>query len=149
MVGSQPVEKSLGKMHQMYDYSCIFYSKIILAYCKYLAATKRASLCVFHSGLYLTRAKVTSILHLLQCRDAPTKLYASHSFRIGAATTAAEASLLPWLIQTLKRCSSNCFTHQNPGLHPSESTQALGYHDKGHMEPAARTLHFYIYLSVS
>ena len=68
-------------------------------------------LYVFHSGAYLTRAKVTSTLcTLLQRFSIPTELYASHSFRIGAATTAAEAGLPPWLIQTLVRWSSNCFT---------------------------------------
>ena len=65
---------------------------------------------IFQSGLYLTRAQVTSTLRLLLKRlHAPTELYASHSFRIGAATTAAKAGLPPWLIQTLGRWSSNCF----------------------------------------
>ena len=68
-------------------------------------------LCIFQSGVYLTRAKVTSTLRtLLQRLSIPTELYASHSFRIGATTTAAEAGLPPWLIQTLGRWSSNCFT---------------------------------------
>ena len=68
-------------------------------------------LYVFQSGAYLTRAKVTSTLRtLLQHLSISTELYASHSFRIGAATTAAEAGLPPWLIQTLGRWSSNCFT---------------------------------------
>lgn len=65
---------------------------------------------IFQSGLYLTRAQVTSKLRLLLKRlHIPTELYASHSFRIGAATTAAEAGLPPWLIQTVGRWSSNCF----------------------------------------
>lgn len=55
--------------------------------------------------------KVTSILRtLLQHLGIPIKLYASHSFRIGATTSAAEAGLPPWLIQTLRQWSSNCFT---------------------------------------
>ena len=66
---------------------------------------------IFQSGLYLTRAQVTSTLRLLLKRlHIPTELYASHSFRIGAATTAAEAGLPPWLIHTLGIWSSNCFT---------------------------------------
>ena len=81
---------------------------------KYLALhpTRGASpLYVFESGHYLTRAKVTTILRtLLQRLGISTELYASHSFRIGAATSAAEAGLPPWLIQTLGRWSSNCFT---------------------------------------
>ena len=72
---------------------------------KYLALsppTKQGPLYVFHSGLYLTRAKATSVLRLLLQRiGVPTEHYASHSFRIGAATTAAEAGLPPWLNQTL------------------------------------------------
>ena len=66
---------------------------------------------VFNSGQYLTRAKLTAIFRVLvRCLDIPIEHYASHSFRIGAATTAAEASLPPWLIQTLERWSSECFT---------------------------------------
>ena len=65
----------------------------------------------FSTGQFLTRDKVTSILRLLLQRlGFATESYASHSFRIGAATTAAEAGLPPWLIQTLGRWSSNCYT---------------------------------------
>ena len=65
---------------------------------------------IFQSGLYLTRAQVTSTLRLLlKCLHIPTELYASYSFRMGAATTAAEAGLPPCLIQTLGRWSSSCF----------------------------------------
>ena len=68
-------------------------------------------LYVFQSGAYLIRAKVTSTLRtLLECLSIPAELYASHSFRIGAATTAAKAGLSPWLIQTLGRWPSNCFS---------------------------------------
>ena len=65
----------------------------------------------FSSGQFLTRDKVTSILRLLLQRlGFATEAYASHSFHIWAATTAAEAGLPPWLIQTLGRWSSNCYT---------------------------------------
>ena len=65
----------------------------------------------FSTGQFLTRDKVTSILRLqLQRLGFATESYASHSFRIGAATTATEAGLPPWLIQTLGRWSSNCYT---------------------------------------
>ena len=65
----------------------------------------------FSTGQFLTRDKVTSILRLqLQRLGFASESFASHSFRIGAATTAAEAGLPPWLIQTLGRWSSNGYT---------------------------------------
>ena len=86
----------------------------VRAFRKYLSlrsVSGASPLYVFQSEAYLTRAKVTSTLRtLLQRLSIPTELYASHSFRIGATTTAPEAGLPPWLIQTLGRWSSNCFT---------------------------------------
>ena len=92
---------------------------------------------VFQSGSYLTGAKVTTILRtLLQRPGIPSELYASHSFRIGAATSAAEAGFPPWLIQTLGRWSSNCFTlymrtspsvlQKVPGLLAATNTSGQG-----------------------
>ena len=81
---------------------------------KYLAlrlTSGTSALYVFQSGNYLTRTKVTTIIRtLLQRLGISSELYASHSFRISAATSAAEAGLPPWLIQTLGRWSSNCYT---------------------------------------
>ena len=66
---------------------------------------------VFLSGAYLTRAKVTlTLCSLFQHLSIPTELYASHSFRIGATTRAAEVGLPPWRIKTLGSWSSKCFT---------------------------------------
>ncbi|XP_078614279.1 integrase/recombinase xerD homolog [Branchiostoma floridae x Branchiostoma japonicum] len=62
------------------------------------------------SGTFLTRSNLTLVL-----RQALTMLginsshYASHSFRKGAATTAAERGIPPWLIQILGRWSSECY----------------------------------------
>ena len=86
----------------------------VLALGKYLSlrpVSGTSPLYVFQFGAFLTKAKVT-LTHrtLLQRLSVPTELYASHSFRIAAATKAAEAGLPPWLIQTPGRWSSNCFT---------------------------------------
>ena len=63
----------------------------------------------FNIGLLCFPMFTSTLRLLLKCLHIPTELYASHSFRIRAATTAAEAGLPPWLIQTLGRWSSNCF----------------------------------------
>ena len=77
-------------------------------------------LYLFLTGQFLTRDKITSILCFqLQRLGFAAESYASHSFRIGAATTAAEAGLPPRLIQTLGRWSSNCYTQyiRTPATH--------------------------------
>ncbi|CAH3020177.1 unnamed protein product [Porites evermanni] len=107
---------------------------------KYLAlrlTSGTSPLYVFQSGNYLIRAKVTTIIRtLLQWLGISSELYASHSFRIGAATSAAEAGLPPWLIQTLGRWSSNCYTlyirtppsvlQKVPGLLAATNTSGQG-----------------------
>ena len=61
-------------------------------------------------GTYLTRTTFTSRLRShLQAAGIDETLYAGHSFRIGAANTAAAAGLPSWLIQTLGRWSSDCY----------------------------------------
>ena len=74
--------------------------------------TKLPQLHVFSAGILspLARSKLTEILRhlLLQAGMYPSN-YASHSFRIGAATTAAAAGLPTWLIKTLGRWSSNVY----------------------------------------
>lgn len=62
------------------------------------------------TGEALTRTVVNSNLRsLLLCLGYKEKHYAPHSFRIGAATTAAAAKLPPWLIKTLGRWRSDCY----------------------------------------
>ena len=103
-------------------------------------------LYVFLSGAFLTRAKVTlTLCTLFQHLSIPTEFYASHSFRIGAATTAAKAGLPPWLIQTLGRWSSKFFTlynYLNSTFYPSEGSWDAGHitpFRTGDMELATRT----------
>ena len=67
---------------------------------------------LFSGGRFspLSRANVTAALHqLLQGTNEEANNYASHSFRIGAATTAATAGLPPALIKTLGRWKSNAY----------------------------------------
>ena len=57
---------------------------------------------IFQSGRFhpLSRSAVTNTLHdLFITAELDYSLYASHSFRIGAATTVAVAGLLAWLIK--------------------------------------------------
>lgn len=67
-------------------------------------------LFMYVSGKPLTRDALTSeTRQLLSQSGFTSSQYAGHSFRIGAATTAASVGLPPWLIKTLGRWSSDCF----------------------------------------
>ena len=73
-------------------------------------------------GKWLTRGNLTKELRsILQQCGLPSHKFYSHSFRIGAATTAAKAGIPPWLIKVLGRWSSDCYelyirTPQSPIL---------------------------------
>ena len=68
--------------------------------------TQAGPLFTFENGSFLTRQSFSKILKSL----LPEKLcVSSHSFRIGAATTAAAAGFPKWLIKSLGRWSSDCF----------------------------------------
>ena len=58
----------------------------------------------------LSRTRLTTILHQLLSRAGlcPSH-YASHSFRIGATTTAAAVELTPSLIEMLRRWNSDAY----------------------------------------
>ena len=76
----------------------------------FLTALPRGPLFSFRSGRLLTRSAVVNLL-----RDAarqvglPYNSLKGHSFRIGAASTAAAAGLPDWLIKVLGRWSSDCY----------------------------------------
>ena len=75
-----------------------------------LAARPQGPLFSFQSGRFLTRSVVVNLL-----RDAarhaglPYQSLKGHSFRIGAASTAAAAGLPDWLIKVLGRWSSDSY----------------------------------------
>ncbi|XP_066275785.1 integrase/recombinase xerD homolog [Branchiostoma lanceolatum] len=71
---------------------------------------KQGPLFRFRSGAFLTRVKLTKIMReALNMLGINASQYVSHSFRKGAATTAAEKGLPSWLIQILGRWSSECY----------------------------------------
>lgn len=82
--------------------------------------TPSTSLCQAGRFHPLSRAAVTNILRqLLKRAGIDHSHYSSHSFRIGAATTAAAAGLPAWLIKNLGRWTSNAYLtyiHQQPAL---------------------------------
>ena len=67
-------------------------------------------LFTFQSGSFLNRGRLTNETRLLLSKEGLNSgEFAGHSFRIGAATTAASANLPPWIIKVLERRSSDCF----------------------------------------
>lgn len=61
----------------------------------------------FWDGRYLTRKGLVRVLNLI--KPEGIRNMSSHSFRIGAATTAAAAGYPKWAIQTLGRWASDCY----------------------------------------
>ena len=80
---------------------------------------------VYQAGRFnpLSHAIITrTILQLLSQVGFDHMAYASHSFRIGAATTAAAAGLPAWIIKSLGCWSSNVYIsyiHRQPHLTPA------------------------------
>ena len=85
----------------------------VVSYINLLFISALIPMSLFLDRLGLLACAYPNIISLAICCVSGLKeqrFRASHSFRIGAATTAAEAGLPPWLIQTLGRWSSNCYT---------------------------------------
>ena len=67
-------------------------------------------LFLFHDGTTLSRPRLCQELHrVLRSAGVDVTGYSGHSFRIGAATTAAKNGLSDSLIQTLGRWKSAAF----------------------------------------
>ena len=99
------------------------YPRALKTYLELLESTfsrPSSPLFVFKDRAYLTRSKLTTTLrNLLLAAGLNPDHYASHSFRIGAATSAAAAGLPDWQIQAMGRWSSNCYTRY---IHTPHST---------------------------
>ena len=67
---------------------------------------------------------ITHVKLLLDKLGLSSDSYNGHSFRIGAATAAHEARLKDYLIQTLNRWSSDCYTYIYIHTSPKVSQQA-------------------------
>lgn len=84
----------------------------VKAMINYLSArgTAPGPLFKYLSGKLLTKDGLTAeTRQLLSFGGIDPSKYAGHSYRIGAATTAASAGLPQWLIKTLGRWSSDCY----------------------------------------
>lgn len=85
--------------------------------CPVRALSKHLRLCsdtskplfTFADGKYLTRCCLSEALQSLLPATPYKRHYTSHSFRIGAASTAAAAEIPDWLIKVLGRWSSDCY----------------------------------------
>ena len=73
-----------------------------------LHPTKEGPLFTYEDGSYLTQRRLNTILKSALPSNINNPI-SSHSFRIGAATTAASANIPSWLIKQLGRWNSNCY----------------------------------------
>ena len=75
-----------------------------------LRGSQMGPLFIFTSGQFLTRSRfVAEVRAILQKAGFDQSKYAGHSFRIGAATTAAKAGIQDNIIQTLGRWKSSAY----------------------------------------
>ena len=75
-----------------------------------LRGNHKGPLFILKDGKYLTRQRLNSLLNtLLTTLKIDSRKYNTHSFRIGAATTAREANIPDALIQLMGRWKSNAY----------------------------------------
>ena len=94
--------------------------------------TRSGPLFCWNDGRYLTRSNLATVLSKIKPQHITSM--SSHSFRIGAATTAAGAGYPRWLIQALGRWSSNCYKDyiRIPHHTLKEVSSSLAYHHPPH-----------------
>lgn len=94
----------------------------VVALQQYMCLTKSkfGPLFQYRNGRFLTRHDFTTeVRNLLEKGGIKPSDYAGHSFRIGAATTAAAKKIPVWLIKSMGRWASNCYEMyvQTPAKH--------------------------------
>ena len=114
------------RRHTLYLFSTHTLTCPVAAMKKYLSLKKydpHVPLLCLGDGTSLTHSKFVRMLRsVLQKLGFQPTIYAGHSFRIGAATTAAATCLPDYLIKSLGRWSSECYIQY---IHtPQKSLQA-------------------------
>ena len=77
--------------------------------CLALRGSSEGPLFTFNEGRPLTRQQLSSMVQSILHTAGYTGSYSGHSFRIGAATTAADRRVADHLIKTLDRWSSDAY----------------------------------------
>ena len=83
---------------------------VFLVYISTVRLPGTGPLCIHASGKPSTKQALTEETRkLLSLSGFNAAKYAGHSYRIAAASTAAEVNLPSWLIKSLGRWSSDCY----------------------------------------
>ena len=102
-----------GKGHTVTIHTTHTLTCPVRALSRYLRAWQywpNVSIFVLADGTILIRSKFINRTRVLLTKvGLKAELYVGHSFRIGAATTAAVTGLLDWLIQAMGHWLSDCY----------------------------------------